>query len=133
MTDPPIGKEVDGFRIQETDLRRQRRVLRANQDVEPKGRQSHQRDAGGGQARLTDRYPVAGRHDGLLRRADPAGARQTRAAYEKFLKAREYDPSYKQAQLKAKSIEPMLALAEAGAETSGDTKTPGEKKDDGRR
>jgi len=56
-----------------------------------------------------------------------------RAAYEKFLKAREYDPSYKQAQLKAKSIKPMLALAEAGAETSGDTKTPGEKKDDGRR
>ena len=56
-----------------------------------------------------------------------------RAAYEKFLKAREYDPSYKQAQLKAKSIKPMLALAEAGAETSGDTKTPGEKKNESRR
>ncbi len=34
-----------------------------------------------------------------------------RAAYEKFLEAQEYDPNYTQAQLKAESLKPMLALS----------------------
>ncbi len=38
-------------------------------------------------------------------------ADQYRAAYEKFLEALEYDPSYKRASLKARSLEPLLAAA----------------------
>lgn len=37
-----------------------------------------------------------------------------RAAYEHFLRASELDPNYKQAELKAESLQPMLASAEAG-------------------
>ena len=36
-----------------------------------------------------------------------------RAAYEKFKEALEYDPNYKRAELKAESLRPMLALADA--------------------
>lgn len=37
-----------------------------------------------------------------------------RAAYEHFLRASELDPNYKQAELKAQSLQPMLASADTG-------------------
>jgi TolB-like protein len=48
-----------------------------------------------------------------------------RAAYEKFLEAQEHDPNYKQAQIKAESLKPMLAVSSpdttGGSGDSGDT------------
>ncbi|GIV60324.1 hypothetical protein GQ464_010435 [Rhodocaloribacter litoris] len=51
----------------------------------------------------------------LLERSD------YRAAYEKFLQAQEYDPSYARARIKAESLKPMLA-AIASSDTGGEGK-----------